>query len=148
MAVSASSSISEKPSGYLASRYVSRCRRSSLLRAVRRATRRLAAVSDVSAMGPIIAGATGPVCRAPPGSARREDGSGPGRLGAARGLDGASPARLGLGVAGQAGDVWGYPLAPQTGQAPMPCPASTRWATEICCDLEAPDAVEEYWPPP
>src|SRR5262249_59419582 len=40
------------------------------------------------------------------------------------------------------------PLPPQTGQAPMPWPASTRWATAICCDREAPAAVEAYLPPP
>jgi hypothetical protein len=28
-------------------------------------------------------------------------------------------------------------LREQTGQAPGPCEASTRWATAICCDLEA-----------
>src|SRR5215472_15905996 len=30
----------------------------------------------------------------------------------------------------------------------MPWPASTRWATAICCDREAPAAVEAYLPPP
>ena len=30
----------------------------------------------------------------------------------------------------------------------MPWLASTRWATAICCDREAPAAVEAYWPPP
>src|SRR5262249_54451569 len=30
----------------------------------------------------------------------------------------------------------------------MPWPASTRWATAICCDREAPAAVEAYVPPP
>ena len=55
----------------------------------------------------------------------------------------------GWGPRGQAGDVsGGYPLAPHTGQAPMPWLASTRWATEICCDCQAPAAVEEYRPPP
>ena len=49
---------------------------------------------------------------------------------------------------GQATYEGGYPLAPQTGQAPMPWPASTRWATAICCDSEAPAADEAYWPPP
>ena len=35
----------------------------------------------------------------------------------------------------QAGDArgWYYPCAPHTGQAPMPWPARTRWATAICC---------------
>src|SRR5262249_22163127 len=55
------------------------------------------------------------------------------------------------GAQAQAGDArlkGCYPCAPQTGQAPMPWPASTRCATAICCDREAPAAVEEYWPPP
>ena len=30
----------------------------------------------------------------------------------------------------------------------MPWLASTRWATAICCDCEAPAAVEAYRPPP
>ena len=50
MVLSASSIISEKLSGYLASKYVNKCKRSSLLSACRRATRKLAAVSEVSAM--------------------------------------------------------------------------------------------------
>jgi anti-sigma B factor antagonist len=40
------------------------------------------------------------------------------------------------------------PLAPHTGQAPMPWPASTRWATAICWASVAWLADGAYWPPP
>ncbi len=50
----------------------------------------------------------------------------------------------------QAGDArgWYYPCAPHTGQAPMPWPARTRWATAICWAAVARFADEAYRPPP
>jgi hypothetical protein len=50
----------------------------------------------------------------------------------------------------QAGDArgWYYPRAPHTGQAPMPWPATTRWATAICWAGVARFADEAYRPPP
>jgi hypothetical protein len=50
----------------------------------------------------------------------------------------------------QAGDAraWYYPRAPHTGQAPMPWPARTRWATAICWAGVARLADEAYRPPP
>jgi hypothetical protein len=50
----------------------------------------------------------------------------------------------------RAGDArgWSYPRAPHTGQAPMPWPATTRWATAICWAGVARFADEAYRPPP
>jgi hypothetical protein len=51
-------------------------------------------------------------------------------------------------VPGKAQGATRQPPAPHTGHAPIPCPASTRWATAICSDGVAMFADAAYWPPP
>ena len=66
------------------------------------------------------------------------------------GRDGATCLPPPAGSPVQAGDArrWYYPRAPHTGQAPMPWPATTRWATAICWAGVARLADEAYRPPP